>query len=214
MGTEHEPSPIEGRGTTHDTNLAPYVGPWYVDIQWPGYHPNQSLPSAGIGQLPGAWLPKLNENCVLSLRNSVQTDDISQVPDHMTSGNRVQWLCAHSGWTLSPVWNVSVFHGGENSAQSTIKGHQGLWWSICSVPRGNDEERLTVHEGPFSAKETHPRRTEMPDTRQVAPDIPKDLSRSAVLWTNSAPRVSKQWEHFKVPGAYDIFKCYGHIISF
>ena len=30
-------------------------------------------------------------------------------------------------------------------------------------------------------KETHPRRTEMPNMREVAPDIPRDPSKSTVL---------------------------------
>ena len=93
-----------------------------------------------------------------------------------------------------PIWIVSVFHRGKDSAQPPMRDieacgnhlqcSQGEWWW----------EADCLWEGPYSAKETHPRRTEMPNTREVAPDTPEDPSRSAVLWINSVHRVSNQWE--------------------
>ena len=47
-GPMHEPSPSEGRGKTHGTNLAPNVRPMVCGhsstcIQQPGFHPNPAL---------------------------------------------------------------------------------------------------------------------------------------------------------------------------
>ena len=90
-GPGHEPSPSKGRGTTHDTNVAPNMGPMVCGhsatyIQWPGYRAANFQSQMKI--LFSHW-------------ESAKMYDISQVSDFPISGNRVQWLCAHSGWTLS-----------------------------------------------------------------------------------------------------------------
>ena len=114
----------------------------------------------------------------------------------------------------SPVGTVSVFHEGGDSAQSTIKGHWNLWWSICTVPRGNDSERLTLWEGPSSGKKTHPGRTEMPKHER---GIPRHLWGSKQICSFVNLTLLTGWgtdECLKVPEALDNFKCQGHELSF
>ena len=150
-------------------------GPWYVHILWPGYHPKPALQSAGIAQLPSTQLPKSNKNHVLLLTNSVQTYAISQVSNCLTSDSRVQWLCTSSGCTLSMcITYMNCIYISWRGGLCPIH-HQGTMRSVVinfSVPRGNDGKRLTVQEGPFSVKETHPRRTEMPEHKRGSPRHP------------------------------------------
>ena len=145
-------------------------GSWYVDIQWLGYHPNPALPSAGIGQPPSAWLPKWNKNHVLSLRNSVQMF-ISQVPDCLTSGNRVEWLWAHSGWTLSMFATCTNCVCISQRRRLCPINHLGTSKSVVINPQCSQREwwQEADWEGPSSEKETHPRRTAMPKHERGSP---------------------------------------------
>ena len=78
---------------------------------------------------------------------------------------------------------------------------QREWWWVTNCP----------WEGPYCTKETHPWRTEMPNMREVAWDTLEDPSRSTVLWTIYAHKVSNQWECFKGLGACDKLKYQEHM---
>ena len=165
--------PVKGEVPSMTQIWCPMWGTWYVDIQWPGYHPNPALPSAGIGWLPSTQLPKLNKNCALSLRNSVQMYNIYQAPNHPTFGSRVQWLCAHSGWALFmyiTCTNCVCISWRGDSAQSTIKAHQSPWWLIHSVPRRMMARGWLSEKDPFPQRKLIPGELRCLNMREVAPD--------------------------------------------
>ena len=195
MGPVHEPSPPKGEVTPMTQIWHLMWGPWCVDIEWQAYHP--ALSSVGIGQLPGTQLPKPYENHLLSLRNSMSMYDISQVPDHPTSGSRVQWLsmCIAST-TCVCLWSEGlcpIFQREVHGEWSNVFPGSCQW------------------EADFLRRKLILGGLHHLDKREVASDTPEDL-RSAVFWT-----LLMGWATvriLKVPGACDNSMCQGHMAFF
>ena len=184
-------------------------GPWYVDIQWLVYHP--ALPSAGIGWLASAWLPKSYKNQFLSLRNSVQTYDISR---HLTAQLQAaecsDSIHVHYQYELSLYMKERTL---PNLPTEDIEVH-GEQSNV--FPGG------TMVTGQLSKKETHPRRPAMPKQERGSPRHPWG-SKKICSFVNSAHGGEQKGEHSKVPRAHDnsmyqgymtFCECQGHALSF
>ena len=207
--------PVKGEITPMTQIWHPMWGPWYVDTLLPASSNQVSIQTQHYHHLVYSCCPAPNFESQMKLVFS-HWETVwkwylpgTQAPNFWQQS--AVTLCSfmtNSYPCVSPVQTLSVLHRGEDSAQTTIEGHQSPWWSIESVPRENDSERQTVWEGSFSVKETHPRRTEIPKHKRGSPRRSKQICSKKKLceltlltrWANSA-NVSKCQGHMAILSA-------------